>query len=248
MGGNIDTAAPVAALFAWWREAGLDCFVEDVPRDWLAAPVKPVAKAAAMVAPTPDAAPTPIAHAPAALPDSLDALQAWLTSSDTIRLPTAGRIAPAGDPASGVMMLVDQPEPEDAEAGQLMAGEIGRLFDRMMAAIGRDRTSIYLSAMAPARPIAGQVDAALAHHLGEIARRHVSLARPRALLLFGDQPARALLGKGTIEARGRVHDVELDGGATRVIATFHPRHLLRHPAHKAHAWADLQLLMKILGQ
>ncbi|RVT93769.1 uracil-DNA glycosylase family protein [Sphingomonas crocodyli] len=243
----------MAALFAWWRDAGLDCFVEDVPRDWLTPPVKAVVRAAPVEVSTPSApAPSaPVAApppAPAALPDSLDALQAWLATSDAIRLPTAGRIAPAGDPASGVMMMVDQPEPDDAEAGQLMAGEIGRLFDRMMAAIGRDRASIYLAAMAPARPIAGHVDAALAHHLGEVARRHVSLARPRALLLFGDQPARALLGKGTIEARGRVHDVQIDGGATRVIATFHPRHLLRHPAHKAHAWADLQLLMKTLGQ
>ncbi|TZG29658.1 uracil-DNA glycosylase family protein [Sphingomonas montanisoli] len=234
----------MAALFAWWREAGVDCFVEDVPRDWLAAPVK-AAPVAATKQIAPASAPPP---APAALPDSLDALRAWLATSDAISLPPTGRIAPAGDIASGVMMMVDQPEPGDAEAGQLMAGEIGRLFDRMMAAIGRDRASIYLAAMAPARPIAGQVDAALAHELTEIARRHVALARPRALLLFGDQPARALLGKNTIEARGRVHDVELDGGATRVIATFHPRHLLRHPAHKAHAWADLQLLMKILGQ
>ena len=46
--------------------------------------------------------------------------------------------APAGDPASGLMILTDMPSAEDARPASV-SGEAGALFDRMLAAIGRGR-------------------------------------------------------------------------------------------------------------
>jgi DNA polymerase len=74
----------------------------------------------------------------------------------------------------------------------------------------------------------------------EIARRHIGLAKPQRLLLFGDGPCLALLGKRLVEARGHVHKVE----GVRTVATFHPRHLINRPLDKALAWRDLLLLME----
>lgn len=74
----------------------------------------------------------------------------------------------------------------------------------------------------------------------EIARRHIALARPKRLLLFGDGPSQALLGKPVVSARGHVHKVE----GVRTIATFHPRHLIKRPLDKSLAWQDLLLLME----
>lgn len=234
----MNPAAEIASLLSWWHDAGVDTFVDDQTRDWLTPPVRmPVA------APAP--APAPKA-APAGLPATLPEFHEWLRTSPEIAIPEALRLAPAGDAASGVMMLVDQPEADDAEAGQILSGQIGRLFDRMMAAIGRDRASIYLAAMAPGRPGGGYVDAAMAVQFTRLARHHARLAAPRALLLMGEAPCRALLGLGFVEARGRVHEITIDGITVRAIATFHPRTLIQHPAQKARAWADLILLMKTL--
>jgi DNA polymerase len=74
----------------------------------------------------------------------------------------------------------------------------------------------------------------------EIARRHIQLAKPRRLLLFGDGPAQALLGKPLAQARGHAHKVE----GVRTVATFHPRHLINQPSNKSLAWKDLLLLME----
>jgi DNA polymerase len=74
----------------------------------------------------------------------------------------------------------------------------------------------------------------------EIARRHIALAKPKRLLLFGDGPSLALLGKRVVEARGHVHKVE----GVRTIVTFHPRHLVNRPLDKSLAWKDLLLLME----
>jgi DNA polymerase len=48
------------------------------------------------------------------------------------------------------------------------------------------------------------------------------------------------------QARGSIHPINLEGGTTPLIATFHPRFLLQQPARKADAWADLRMLVEIL--
>jgi DNA polymerase len=63
---------------------------------------------------------------------------------------------------------------------------------------------------------------------------------PKRLLLLGDGPCVALLGKRLTEARGHVHKIE----GVRSVATFHPRQLIQNSANKAYAWKDLLLLME----
>jgi len=245
-GGNIGSSADIASLLGWWQDAGLDTLIDEEPRDWLAKierPAPAVSPASVRAQPVQPAAP----DSPAAFPDTLPAFQAWLASSDKLSIPLHARVAAMGDAASGLMVLVDLPEADDSALGTLLSGAAGQLFDKMLAAIGRSRDSLYLAAMAPGRPAGGYVDKASGALFGELARHHVALAKPRALLLMGEQPSRAFLNLGFVEARGRPHDVKLAGGATTAIATFHPRTLLQHPEQKKRAWEDLQLLMKTLG-
>ena len=243
-GGNIASSADVASLIDWWQDAGLDVLIDEAPRDWLARVERATPSVVARAKPAPS---TPAAVREPVFPATLPAFQAWLATSDKIAMPLAARVAPSGDPASGLMVLIDLPEADDAASGRLLSGPAGQLFDKMIAAIGRGRESLYLAAMAPGRPAGGYVDKAGAALFGELARHHVALARPRALLLMGEQPSRAFLGVGFVEGRGRTHDVQLAGGATIAVATFHPRTLLQHPQQKRRAWEDLQLLMKSLG-
>lgn len=230
-------------MLGWWRDAGVDVLVDDAPRDWLAPP-----PARQPARPPADETPPQPHHEPVtALPDSLDGIIARY-AKDPLFGPIDGRILPQGDPASGLMLLIDRPEPGDADAGHLLSGEIGRLFDAMLAAIGRDRASIYLAAITPARPAAGAVDPAAVEEWARIARRHVELAAPRAVLLIGEAPSRAILAAGHVAARGKSHLVNHADGSFAAIATIHPRLLLQHPARKADAWRDLRLLLGELSQ
>lgn len=221
-----------ASALSWWQEAGVDTFVAEAPRDWL----NPAAKA--------PAAATPAAPPPAQLPATLEAFQAWLTTSDEPPLPPLSmrRVPPAGDPATGLMVLVDMPSAEDVTPGKLLAGAVGQLFDRMMSAIGRDRDSLYLASLAPFRTATGTLDAASSAALAELARHHIALARPKALLLFGDSCCKALLGDGVFASRGRWHELATPAGAVRTLATIRPENLLKQPGQKKHAWEDLKML------
>ena len=217
-----------ASALSWWQEAGVDTIVGEAPRDWL----NPRAKA-------PDEPP-----APDRLPATLDAFQQWLVATDALPFaaPAAARVAPAGDSASGLMVLTDMPSAE----GGLIAGEAGALFDRMLAAIGRSRAAIYLAPLSPIRTPTGAIDDRSAAKLAEIARHHVGLVAPRALLLFGDACGKALVGSAVAGARARWHVVQTAAGPIKTLVTLRPEKLVRQPALKALAWADLQMLMEEL--
>jgi len=220
-----------ASAFSWWQDAGVDTFVAEAPHDWLSEPPTPAAVSGAI-------------PADQRLPDRLAEFQAWLLASDAVPLAATGapRVGPSGDPGSGLMVLVDMPSPEDVAAGRLLSGAPGELFERMMAAIDRDRDTLYLASLAPARIAAGRLDDAGAAALARIARHHVGLARPRALLLFGDACAKALLGGPVARMRGGWRELDTAAGPVRTIATLRPEKLLGQPNLKKHAWEDLQRL------
>lgn len=226
------------SALSWWEEAGIDTIVGEEARDWLNPRAKPAAPLAAAKA----------ALATEPLPDSLDSFHAWLAATDSLPFagPSTPRLAPSGDPASGLMMLTDMPSAEDAAAGAFFPGETGLLFDRMLAAIGRSRETIYLAAFSSIRPPSGRIDDAGVAALTRIARHHVGLAAPKVLLLFGDSCSRALIDIPMTAARGRWHAFETPAGPVRTLVTIRPQDLLTQPKWKAHAWADLQLLMEEL--
>jgi DNA polymerase len=77
-----------------------------------------------------------------------------------------------------------------------------------------------------------------------LARHHVGLVAPKAVLLFGDACAKALLGLSVPQARGRWHELATHAGPVKALATISPRQLVDSPRLKALAWADLQMLIE----
>jgi DNA polymerase len=110
----------------------------------------------------------------------------------------------------------------------------------MLAAIGIDAEEAYSASLSCFHAPGSRLSKEDRDSCAEIARRHISLAQPKRLLLFGDGPCLALLGKRLIEARGHVHKLE----GVRAVATFHPRQLIQNSANKSYAWKDLLLLME----
>lgn len=225
----------------WWALAGVDTLIDETPRDWLAPPppAAAVVERRSPELPPPLAAPT----ANATLPGDLPALHDVYANQPDLPFAGAGttRILPSGDPASGLMMLADMPTSEDAASGQIFSGECGLLFDRMLAAIGHDRASIYLATLSCLAAPGGRLDAATAEQCGTLARQHVKLAAPRRVLLLGEAAIRVMTGLALPAARGRMHVIDLEGTRINAVATYHPRYLLQRPSAKAGAWADLQL-------
>src|SRR4051794_6913034 len=238
--GNEAFAAAASAL-QWWEDAGVDILIDEAPRDWLRPKPKAEAPAPSSAAPA-----SPPAQADEALPGQLDLFQAWLRDSERLPFaaPAAPRVCPSGDPASGLMIVADMPSGEDCAAGTLIAGEAGRLFDRMLAAIGRDRDSVYLAALSCLRSPTGSFTSEAAKQCATLARHQIGLVAPKAVLLLGDATAKALLGLSVAQARGRWHEIATHHGAIKALVTISPKQLLDAPRLKRLAWEDLQMLIE----
>jgi DNA polymerase len=227
--------AEARSALAWWLEAGVDVAVQEEPRDWL----KP-APARAKGAPVNEPSPEPNLVQPSH--EKLVELQQWLASSAQLPLagPAARRVLPHGPEDAAIMLVSDSPALEDAAAGQPIGGDAWKLTERMLAAIGIPADQAYSASLSCFHAPGARMSASDRDACAEIARRHIALAKPKRLLLFGDGPCVALLGKRLVEARGHVHKIE----GVRAVATFHPRHLVNRPLDKSLAWKDLLLLME----
>jgi len=227
MGGTgiaIDRREAASAL-RWWLESGVDVAVQESPRNWFARAVD---------------VPEPGPERPD-LPETLDSFRAWLASSAEAPLaaPRSKAVLPQGGEGAEVMVVAEPPTREELASGAPIGGEAAELMRRMLGAIGM-ADSAYVANLACFAPPPGRLSDRQLEQCAAAARRHVALARPKRLLILGDAPSRALLGKPMLEARGHVHKVE----GVRTVATFHPRQLLRRASDKALAWKDLLLLVE----
>lgn len=155
-----------------------------------------------------------------------------------------------GQPAARVMIVTEPPGREEDQAGRPCVGAAGQLLDRMFAAIGLSRSApdpadaVYITPVLPWRPPADR-----APEPYEIAmllpflERHIVLADPTFIVLLGHTPCQALLGRSGI-TRLRGHWAEVLGRPA--LPMVHPSYLLRQPAAKRGAWADLLSLQSRL--
>ena len=232
MGGEQDRigVAEAASALGWWLEAGVDVAVAEQPRNWL----ERKAEASNVREPSPQAVSQAL--------ETLDLFRDWLEKSPALPLADIGskRVLPHGAEGAPVMLIAEMPTGEDAAEGRPIAGDAWKLMQRMLAAIGIDAADAYSASLSCFHSPGARMNSGELAQCADIARQHVTVAKPRRLLLLGDAPARALLGKPLAAARGHVHKIE----GVRTVATFHPRFLMNRPSDKALAWRDLLLLME----
>ncbi len=208
---------------------------------------------AAQLPPAAASDPVACAHAAAAGARDLPALEAALAGFELCDLKKGARrtVFADGDPEARVMVIGEAPGRDEDRAGRPFVGRAGRLLDRMLAAIGLGRDAadaaraVYISNVLPWRPPQNRepTPAEIAMLLPFL-ERHIELAAPEVLIAMGNTPCQALLGRrGITRLRGRW--VERHG--LPVMPMFHPAYLLRNPAAKREAWADLLEVQARLG-
>jgi DNA polymerase len=148
----------------------------------------------------------------------------------------------SGDAGSRIMVIGSAPSAEDDREGQPFAGRPGQLLDKMLAAIGLDRSGIVLTQVIPWRPPGNRVASSAEMDICRpFIERQIALADPKAILLLGNFAARVFFGESdTIHGlRGQWKDIAIGGQTIPAIATLHPQDLLTAPVNKRLAWNDL---------
>jgi uracil-DNA glycosylase family 4 len=274
-----DPAPSLAQLLAFYLEAGVDCALMDEPVNRLAdmdtaparAAVEPVAEdtpkrptLASMQpgVPARPVMPAKIEVAPevaiAAARDAartaptLAALRALMETFEGCALKsTATQLVFAdGNPQARIMFVGEAPGRDEDIEGLPFVGRSGKLLDKMMAAIGLDRTQAYIANVIAWRPPGNRTPTPQETQIClPFIQRHIELVNPDILVTLGNPSTQTLLQTkdGIMKSRGRWVDYDTGTRTIRAIASFHPAYLLRSPGYKRMAWVDLRAIAGALA-
>lgn len=243
------------SVLDWYRAAGVDLAVGEEPVDRFAqkppSPVAMPARAQAQQQAVPTAPPPgPVGGDPAAARQlaaaaaSLEELRTSLESYDGcgLKFRATQMVFGDGNPSAKIMLIGEAPDADEDREGKPFVGRTGQLLDRMLAAIGLDRTKVYITNTVPWRPPGSrpatpeEMDLCL-----PFLHRQVELVAPKLIMTFGG-PAMQTVFKSTngiIKMRGKWQDVSIGGHTAPALPTLHPAALLRNPSAKQQAWQDL---------
>ena len=155
-----------------------------------------------------------------------------------------------GNPKADLMLVGEAPGADEDRQGLPFVGQSGQLLDRILKAVGLDRTLVYISNIIPWRPPGNRPPTTQ-----EIAacqpfiQKHIELVQPKILVFLGGVAAKTLLNstEGIMKLRGTWRDYQPSSAFTvKSMATFHPAYLLRSPGQKALVWRDFLIIESVL--
>ncbi len=162
-----------------------------------------------------------------------------------------------GDTQPDWLLVGEAPGEEEDLQGLPFVGRAGQLLDKMLQAMGLERgRGVYIANVIKCRPPHNRnPDPAEVAQCAPYLLRQIELLQPKIVLAMGRFAAQTVLGQGGClppdtlsqmplgKLRGHVHQARLGQLTLPVVVTYHPAYLLRSPAEKAKAWADLCLAM-----
>jgi uracil-DNA glycosylase family 4 len=268
---------PARELLDFYLEAGVDALVGEEPVDRFAAAAVSVPPPDRVGTNTQPRDPTPDRFLRSDLPlagegrtmvapdeaamaarqaaksaETLDDLRAILDKFDGCALKaTATQLVFAdGNPKARLMLVGEAPGRDEDIEGLPFVGRSGKLLDRMLAAIGLDRGSVYIANIVPWRPPGNRTPTPQESQIClPFILRQIELADPDILVCLGGPSAQTLLGikEGITKTRGRWFTFNTGKREIRAMPTFHPAFLLRSPLQKRFAWRDFLAIKKALA-
>ena len=154
-----------------------------------------------------------------------------------------------GNATADLLVIGEAPGQEEDRRGEPFVGRAGQLLDRMLAAIGLDRGTVYITNVLKCRPPKNRdprAEEALA--CAPFLRRQIELIAPKAILAVGRVSAQQLLetDRPIGKLRGQWHRFGPRNTPLRI--TYHPAYLLRSPGEKRKAWEDLKAVRAALRE
>lgn len=146
-----------------------------------------------------------------------------------------------GNTNADVMFIGEGPGRDEDMQGRPFVGAAGQLLDKMLAAIGLDRSKVYIANIVKCRPPGNRAPTeeesrACIHYL----RVQFALIRPKIIVCLGATAAKYVYDENVRITRDRGIWKEKSG--IYILPTFHPAALLRDESKKKFAWEDMKLL------
>jgi uracil-DNA glycosylase family 4 len=152
----------------------------------------------------------------------------------------------AGHPSATLMFVGEAPGPDEDGMGEPFVGVSGRLLDKIIGAMGCDRTEVFLANTVSCRLDDGrqlnrtQIDACRGHLEAQI-----EIVQPQVIVPLG-ATAWSWFKHGDKRKMADIRGTVYRWRKIILIPTYHPAFLLRKPDFKGDVWADMQTVMTLL--
>ena len=179
--------------------------------------------------------PVAVAEQPALSPETWESLEQEVSVCVKCTLSTTRTqtVFGVGNPHAEWMLVGEAPGSEEDLRGEPFVGRAGKLLDKMLAAIGLDRSTVYIANIIKCRPPQNRNP-----HPVEVTscipylHRQIQHIQPKLILALGAVAASNLLSTQTAVGKLRGKQHYLPGSGIPVIVTYHPAYLLRSPQQK----------------
>ena len=261
-------AAQVQALTAAWAstQAAADAptIAESAPPRQTAVAPKTVVASPARTAPASRLAPAPPSH-PVSLPtrepyvtaklpadqraELLQAIAANVSGCTRCEVLSCQRrqtVPGEGSAMARVCFMGEAPGAEEDATGRPFVGPAGQLLTKMIEACTFKREQVYILNTIKCRPPNNRnPEYAEIENCREYLEAQLEIIQPEYIVCLGLVAAQALLHTklSVGRLRGQFHAYR----DSKVVVTYHPSYLLREPAVKKAAWADLQFMLRDMG-
>lgn len=156
-----------------------------------------------------------------------------------------------GNENAKIMIIGEAPGRDEDIEGKPFVGRSGQLLDKMLAAIGLDRSKVYIANIVAWRPPGNRnpTESEISVCLPFL-HRQIELVKPEIILTLGAPAAHSLFNTKTpiTKMRGIWREFKLADFSAKALPTFHPAFLLRQPAQKAFAWKDMLSLKSAIDE
>lgn len=164
-----------------------------------------------------------------------------------------------GNLESAVFFCGEAPGAEEEMKGEPFVGPAGQLLDKMIAATGLKRESIYIGNIMNWRPQIPTEDGQeqlgnrpptaeeMAYCLPYL-RAQLEIVKPKVIVALGASAAKGLLGADRFKALGEIRGQWQEFAGVPVMVTYHPSYILRNQSHRSKRaiWEDFLLVMEKL--
>ena len=160
-----------------------------------------------------------------------------------------------GDAEAKIMFIGEGPGQREDESGRPFVGRAGALLEKEIAAMGLQRSQVYIANAVKCRPPNNRTPATTeVAACSPFLQRQIQIIRPTVIITLGGPAAKLLLDirEGITRARGKwfTYDGLMpEGPQIPVMPTFHPAYLLRSytAENRRRVWSDLQKVMERVG-
>jgi len=170
-----------------------------------------------------------------------------------------------GSPDADLMFIGEGPGFDEDHKGRPFIGRAGQLLTKILVdGMKIKREDVYISNIVKCHPMKDPSnpekrgndrppDFLEVQKCFRILLEQIRIIRPKVICSLGSPASKVIIGKdiGISRIRGKIFDIGIlpdePDYTVKVVPTFHPAYLLRNPPAKKDAWADIKVIMKLLG-